>query len=426
MVIGRVTSLSDIVRLGFESLSVAKDNLVELETVLGSSYQRCISAFETSASPDRALAHLLELAKNHRKQTLEALSSASGPKRLMAILGASDGLADYLTRHPDELSLFSRAQSLPSHFFLKADSRLDLRVAYRKELLAIADWDLGQSDPAESVVEVTSALSRLADAALEAGVSVARSELISDGRISQEKSDNTRLAIIAMGKTGADELNYVSDVDVIYVGDGPEEYAIATATQVAQRLGLVINEAAAEPGLWEVDPNLRPEGKNGALVRSVTAHSAHYAKWAEPWEFQALLKARFAAGDQELGSQYLEGVKPQIWGDRERSNLVQHARQMRKRVIDQIPMEEKELNIKLGRGGLRDVEFTVQLLQLVHGVVDETLREAGTFPAIQALSNAGLLGRDDALALQKQYSLLRVIEHRLQLAKLRRTHLVPT
>ena len=426
MVIGRVTSLSDIVRLGFESLSVAKDNLVELETVLGSSYQSCISAFETSASPDRALAHLLELAKNHPKQTLEALSSASGPKRLMAILGASDGLADYLTRHPDELSLFSRAQSLPSHFSLHADSRLDLRVAYRRELLAIADWDLGQSDPAESVAEVTSALSRLADAALEAGLSVARSELISDGRISQEKSDNTRLAIIAMGKTGADELNYVSDVDVIYVGDGPEEYAIATATQVAQRLGLVINEAAAEPGLWEVDPNLRPEGKNGALVRSVVAHSAHYAKWAEPWEFQALLKARFAAGDQELGGQYLEEVKPQIWGDRERSNLVQHARQMRKRVIDQIPMEEKELNIKLGRGGLRDVEFTVQLLQLVHGVVDETLREEGTFPAINALANAGLLGRDDALALQKQYSLLRVIEHRLQLAKLRRTHLVPS
>ena len=426
MVTGRATSLSDIVRLGFESLTVARDNLVELENVLGSSYQRCVSAFETSASPDRALTHLLQLARNYPKLVNKALAGSSGPKRLVAILGASDGLAEYLTRHPSELSLFSKTQSLPSSFSLNSNSRIDLRVSYRRVLLAIADWDLGQADPADGVVLVTNALSRLADAALETGLAVARSELISDGRISQEKSDNTQLSIIAMGKTGADELNYVSDVDVIYVADGPEEYAIATATQLAQRLGLVINEAAVEPGLWEVDPNLRPEGKNGALVRTVAAHAAHYTKWAEPWEFQALLKARFAAGAKELGNQYLSEVKPQIWGNRERSNLVQHARQMRKRVIDQIPMAEKDLNIKLGRGGLRDVEFTVQLLQLVHGVVDESLRESGTFPAIQALADAGLLGRDDALALQRQYRLLRVIEHRLQLVKLRRTHLVPT
>ena len=426
MVTGRAAALSDIVRLGFESLTVARDNLVELETVLGSSYQRCVSAFESSGAPDKALAHMLELARNHPKLTTKALAGSSGPKRLMSILGASDGLAEYLSRHPSELSLFSKAQSLPSNLSLGSDSRIDLRVSYRRALLAIADWDLGQSDPVDGVLEVTNALSGLADAALEAGLGVARSELIAEGRISKEKSDNTRLAIIAMGKTGANELNYVSDVDVIYVADGPEEYAIATATQLAQRLGLVINEAAAEPGLWEVDPNLRPEGKNGALVRTVSAHAAHYAKWAEPWEFQALLKARFAAGDQDLGNQYLLEVKPQIWGNRERSNLVQHARQMRKRVIDQIPMEEKELNIKLGRGGLRDVEFTVQLLQLVHGVVDETLRDSGTFPAIQALADAGLLGRDDALELQRQYRLLRVIEHRLQLVKLRRTHLIPT
>jgi len=215
MVIGRFNSLSDIVRLGFESLSVAKDNLVQLEKVIGSSFQGCVSAFETSASPDRALAHLLELANNHPKLTLEALSGSSGAKRLIAILGASDGLAEFLSRHPSELSLFSRAQLLPSSIIVTADSRLDLRVSYRKQLLAIADWDLGQLEPSEGVIAVTHALSRLADAALEAGLVVARSELIADGRISQEKSDNCRLAVIAMGKTGADELNYVSDVDVI-------------------------------------------------------------------------------------------------------------------------------------------------------------------------------------------------------------------
>ena len=161
MVIGRVTSLSDIVRLGFESLSVARENLGELEKLLGSSYQRCESAFETSASPDRALTQLLELSRNHPKLIQKALAGSSGPRRLIAILGASDGLAEYLTRHPSELSLFSQTQSLPSTFTLNCESRLDLRVSYRSMLLAIADWDLAQSNPSDGVVVVTQALSRL-------------------------------------------------------------------------------------------------------------------------------------------------------------------------------------------------------------------------------------------------------------------------
>lgn len=426
MVTGRTTSLSDIVRLGFESLTEARDDLAELAELLGSSYRHCEIAFETSASPDRALTHLLELAREHTELTKTSLVSSQGAKRLIAVLGASDGLAEYLSRHPSQLSLFDNELALPEAYKLSDKTRLSLRVSYRAKLLAIADWDLAQLDPVEGVVQVTAALSKLADAALEAGLSVARAELIADGRISTEKSEGTKLSVIAMGKTGANELNYVSDVDVIYVAAGPEDYAIGTATQIAQRLALVINEPDVEPGLWEVDPNLRPEGKNGALVRTLTAHAAHYSKWAEPWEFQALLKARFAAGDLELGNQYLLEVKPQIWGDRERSNLVQHARQMRKRVIDQIPLEHKELNLKLGRGGLRDVEFTVQLLQLVHGVADDSLRDSGTFAAINSLTTARLLGRDDSLELQKHYRILRVIEHRLQLVKLRRTHLVPT
>jgi len=426
MVTGRATSLSDIVRLGFESLSVAKEDLAELDNLLGESYEFCEPSFETSASPDRALKHLLVLARDNLKLVEKALSSATGARRLIAVLGASDGLAEFLYRHPERLSLFGRKAVIPGRVDLDRSDRLSLRVSYRTCLLAIADWDLSQADPSAGIVEITAALSTLADFTLEAGLAVASAELVAEGRTSPEKVQNTKLAVIAMGKTGANELNYVSDVDVVYVAAGPEEYAVATATLIAQRLALVVNESEIEPGLWEVDPNLRPEGKQGALVRTVAAHSAHYRKWAEPWEFQALLKARFSAGDLELGNQYLSEVKPQIWGDRERSNLVQHARQMRNRVIVQIPAEHKELNLKLGRGGLRDVEFTVQLLQLVHGVADDSLRDPGTFPAISALTESGLLGRDDADELQKHYRLLRVIEHRLQLVKLRRADLIPT
>ena len=177
---------------------------------------------------------------------------------------------------------------------------------------------------------------------------------------------------------------------------------------------------------WQVDANLRPEGKDGALVRTLASHEAYYGRWASTWEFQALLKARFVAGDRELGRAYEQLVRPLVWSAAERPNFVADVRAMRRRVVDHIPRQVGDRDIKLGRGGLRDVEFAVQLLQLVHGRGDETLRGPETLPALAALRDGGYVGRDDAVSLIDAYRFLRATEHRLQLRRLRRTHILPS
>ena len=173
-----------------------------------------------------------------------------------------------------------------------------------------------------------------------------------------------------MGKCGAGELNYISDVDVIYVHesvaadeDSASRIAAALATGIARALGT----HAAEPALWEVDANLRPEGKEGVLSRTLESHLAYYRRWAQSWEFQALLKARPDRRRPELGAAYEAAVAPLMWSSSEREGFVESVQAMRRRVTENIPAQEVARQLKLGPGGLRDVEFTVQLLQLVHG-----------------------------------------------------------
>jgi glutamate-ammonia-ligase adenylyltransferase len=183
---------------------------------------------------------------------------------------------------------------------------------------------------------------------------------------------------------------------------------------------------APEPALWQVDPNLRPEGKSGALVRTLDSHVSYYERWAENWEFQALLKARHLAGDQDLGASYVDKMQPFVWASAGREAFVESAQKMRERVMEHIPANEVDRQIKLGPGGLRDIEFTVQLLQLVHGRTDESVRVRDTITAISRLASAGYIARQDAVVFEKQYRFLRVLEHRIQLSAMRRTHLLPT
>jgi glutamate-ammonia-ligase adenylyltransferase len=177
---------------------------------------------------------------------------------------------------------------------------------------------------------------------------------------------------------------------------------------------------------WEVDAALRPEGRAGALVRTVAGHAAYYEQWASTWEFQALLKMRPVAGDPDLGRTYVDALWPRVWSAGDRPGFVAEVQAMRRRVEANIPAAQVDRELKLGRGGLRDVEFAVQLLQMVHGRADESLRLGGTLPALQALSAGGYVGREDAATLIASYRFLRTVEHRLQLLRLRRTHLLPT
>ena len=418
----RSNPLSELAKLGFENLGETVEKLDRLVGLIGDWGHSALTPLAESASPDKALDFLLRFGELNPKALSKLLADSALATRLCRIVGSSDGVAEHFLRHPDSTRLQKRPK-LPTEPAISNESRLALRISYRNELVKLIDWDLSQSDSSASYLEVSQTLTKLADRTLEAAIEVAVAELVSEEKLQANSSQPIPLAVIAMGKTGAKELNYVSDVDVIYVAGSPE--SVEAATKIASRLGLVIDEMGVEPGLWQVDPNLRPEGKSGALVRTLEAHVAYYQKWAEPWEFQALLKARFAAGNAQLGGAYIEAVKPMIWSYQDRSAIVESARHLRKRVLENIPQEERSRNLKLGRGGLRDVEFTAQLMQLVHGAGDENLHVMDTLSALDALSNAGLIARSDKAKLATHYTFLRSVEHRIQLQKLRRNHLIP-
>ncbi len=366
--------------------------------------------------------------------TQALLAPGRARDRLLAVFGSSVALGDHLIAHPYHWVAVSQARPLKGAERVEAlltavgtpgdVPAIDvLRTAYREQLLGIAALDLTAPDPMETFPETAAALADLADAALEAALTIAREEVGPD-------ADRTRLAVIAMGKTGGRELNYISDVDVIFAAepaDGvPEEESTAVATDLATRLMRICSASTATGALWQVDPALRPEGRNGPLVRTVASHRAYYERWAKTWEFQALLKARPVAGDHEVGQAYCDAVQPMVWQASTRENFVADVQSMRRRVEQHIPAGESDRQIKLGPGGLRDVEFSVQLLQLVHGRADESLRTSTTLEGLAALSAGGYVGREDAATLGAAYRLLRTLEHRIQLFRLRRTHLMPT
>ncbi|HNM85771.1 MAG TPA: bifunctional [glutamine synthetase] adenylyltransferase/[glutamine synthetase]-adenylyl-L-tyrosine phosphorylase, partial [Mycobacterium sp.] len=181
----------------------------------------------------------------------------------------------------------------------------------------------------------------------------------------------------------------------------------------------------ASDTFFETDAALRPEGKQGQLVRTLDSHVAYYQRWAKTWEFQALLKARPAAGDMQLGDKYMDALMPMVWTACEREDFVVDVQAMRRRVVENVPADMRDREIKLGYGGLRDVEFAVQLLQLVHGRNDPSLHVTATLDALAALAEGGYIGRDDAANMRASYEFLRLLEHRLQLQRLKRTHTLP-
>jgi len=427
------TTLTELARLGFAELGETSARLGELDV------PGLVPQFALAADPDQALRLLESLRKRAPQEVAALLADEDAAGRLLQVLGASSGLGQFLERHPAELAalghpldgLLSPAEYasdlLESIAGLKSEPAwVALRVRYRRHLLQLTAWDLAQHDPLAAVDRVAAALADLAGAALDASLEVARRDI----RFPAEEIAATRLAIIGMGKAGARELNYVSDVDVIFVAEGSDELSEERAVEIATKLAMQtmkgINELALEPGLWEVDANLRPEGKDGALVRTLDSHLAYYERWAKSWEFQALLKARPLAGDRELGERYVETIAPKVWSSASRENFVESVQRMRERVTDNIPASELDVQLKLGPGGLRDVEFTIQLLQLVHGQADPLVRQVATLPALIALAEQGYIGRVEAAEFSLDYRFLRLLEHRLQLSRLRRTHLMPT
>ncbi|MDR0990954.1 MAG: bifunctional [glutamine synthetase] adenylyltransferase/[glutamine synthetase]-adenylyl-L-tyrosine phosphorylase [Propionibacteriaceae bacterium] len=501
-------SPGDLARWGFLDAKKAAAAAMELEP-LGSERAAQLTALcGRAADPDQAIKALAALVPC-AEQLAQVLADEAARGRLIAILGASAELGQWLTRRPDELAVFlepgqrveaarisadllaavglgtagepfdaasTSSQALPesgptpdrkreneSHHPLPNDlqgsksapevEREDagshqplsndvlrpqtatgtkplspedaLRQAYRRHVMRIAARDLTAPDPAAILEDITGELSDLADAVIQAALALAQTRV--------PKADLVRLAVIALGKTGAQELNYISDVDVLYVaeptldeaGQPVEVDATTVATRVVTTLMTIISGTTAAGTIWPIDANLRPEGAAGPLVRSLAAMERYYERWAENWEFQAMLKARPAAGDRQLGQDFVDLVSPLVWRAAQRPDFLSHSQAMRQRVVDHIPAKEADREIKLGRGGLRDTEFSVQLLQLVHGRNDQRLRLRATLPALRELTSHGYIGRADGATLNQAYRFQRLLEHRAQLWSLKRTHLMP-
>jgi glutamate-ammonia-ligase adenylyltransferase len=382
-----------------------------------------VDAVSASCYPDLALAGVMRLADRNPEGFTRVCADEKLLQRLACVVAASEALAVLLTTSPGALDVLLGDLEPTTAETVRAAGRALLQATedpvarsvaltrlQRHGLLRIAARDLvGLADTAR----VTCELADLAEGLLAAALDVV---------LVEREDGDVRLAVVGMGKLGGQELNYVSDVDVIFVADGDW----AAGTRLAERLLRLLGTVTPDGRAYEVDTNLRPEGRDGPLVRSLDAYAAYYERWAKPWEFQALLKARPIAGDGEVGQRFTELVEPHLWPDRLEGRVVEEIQRL-KGVVEgsRAVRRAGARQVKLAPGGLRDIEFAVQLLQLVHGRHDRSLRSPNTLAALAALAEGGYVDEGDANLFGDAYQFLRTVEHRLQLHRLRRTHTVP-
>ncbi|HWH33019.1 MAG TPA: bifunctional [glutamine synthetase] adenylyltransferase/[glutamine synthetase]-adenylyl-L-tyrosine phosphorylase [Egibacteraceae bacterium] len=340
-------------------------------------------------------------------------------RRIGAVAGASDALGALLGQSAAAVAVLAGDLAPQDAATVRgacddaldgsADPARDLARVQRLGLLRIAARDLlGMADTPTVAAELADLAQGVLASALD--------------QVVREVGGPGRLAVIAMGKLGGRELNYVSDVDVMFVHDGD----FAAAAKLCERYLRLLSTVSPEGRAYEVDANLRPEGKDGPLSRSISGFRTYYERWARNWEFQALLKARPIAGDPELGQEFLAAIEPFVWPDRRPPEAIAEIQAMKTVVEESAPVRKAgDRQVKLAPGGLRDIEFAVQLLQLVHGRHDPALRSANTLESLAALAAGGYVDEEDAEVFDEAYRFLRTVEHRLQLVRLRRTHTIP-
>ncbi|HEX2039644.1 MAG TPA: bifunctional [glutamine synthetase] adenylyltransferase/[glutamine synthetase]-adenylyl-L-tyrosine phosphorylase [Acidimicrobiales bacterium] len=339
-------------------------------------------AVERSAAPASVEVALARLGEERPHDLDRVAEDSRMLDAVVAVVAASRFLARLLlsdARAVDVLADLDRRPHLDGE---------DVPRWKRLELLRIAARDLTGRDALEAV---GAALAAMADDVLRTAV------------------EDPGLAVIGMGKLGGRELNYASDIDVLFVGEGD-------ARRVMERAR----------SCFRVDADLRPEGRDGPLVRTPASYEQYWDNWASTWEFQALLKARFAAGDDALGTAFLAAARRRVWERPFGAEELREVRAMKARAEGEVAkrgMAEREL--KRGRGGIRDIEFAVQLLQLVHGRHDDALRSPTTLDALAELTAAGYVDADDGRTLAGAYRFLRTVEHRLQLVDEQQVHAVP-
>ena len=326
--------------------------------------------------------------------------------RIVAVCGAGRALAGIAAALGDDALTPLAARTVPDPVIVldPGDPTGSLRRQVGAGLLRIAGLDLTRKI---DMPAVGAALSDLADAATRVALDAALDTV-----------PGARIAVIALGKWGGRELNYASDIDLVFVHEGETDAAVRAG---AAFIGLMAKRTT-EGVAFRVDTDLRPEGSAGPLSRTLDSYRAYWKQWARTWEFQALLKARPAAGDPELAAGFLEASRPFVHPETLGAEAVREIRAMKARAERLVKGPDE---LKRGVGGIRDVEFAVQLLQLVHGRADPALRSANTLEALGHLGAGGYVRPEDAGELSAAYRWLRDVEHRVQLQDLRQTHTVP-
>lgn len=354
-------------------------------------------AVEYSAAPVAVRVALERLGTRHADLTERLEAEQSLTEALVAVLGASRSLAVQVDADPGSLDVLADLATRPPVDLASPEA---LKRWKEHEYLRIAARDLLGLDDLPATVALVSDLA---------------ADVLRGAHVLADAPGP--LAVIAMGKLGGHELNYASDVDVMFVGEGDG----APLVRAARRVMDVTRPA------FRVDANLRPQGRDGPLVRTLAGYTAYWDRWAAPWEFQALLKARAIAGDAALGATFDEVAADRLWARTFSADDLRSLRHMKARMEELLARQGlTDREVKRGRGGIRDIEFAVQLLQLVHGRADEALRSPATLPALGWLATAGYVDPDDAAIMTEAYVFLRRLEHRLQLVDGAQVYAMPT
>ncbi|MDO8306995.1 MAG: bifunctional [glutamine synthetase] adenylyltransferase/[glutamine synthetase]-adenylyl-L-tyrosine phosphorylase, partial [Actinomycetota bacterium] len=357
-------------------------------------------------------------------------------ERLARVLATSRYATDLLLRAPESVAMLADGAELaPRQLTLlqaEVTAVIDrhgtaeeavaaIRAMRRRELFRIAVAELlGLASPEQA----GAALSDVAVATLDGAVRVAREALEGCG------ADVLEFAVIGMGRLGGHELGFSSDADVMFVYEGrpniDETVARMAAAAIAERLRQLLMTPTNDPPL-DVDADLRPEGKQGPLVRSLASYAAYYERWSATWEAQALLRASFAAGDRGLGERFLALVDPIRWSGALSAADVTEVRRLKARMeSERLPRgANANLHTKLGRGGLSDVEWVAQLLQMQYARTVPALRTTRTLEALDAARQAGLLAADDEAALREAWRLATAMRNAIMLVRGRASDMVP-
>ena len=414
------------------------------------SKQAVLELAENTADPQAAIHNIMDFVKNSPEllpRLVQCLTDSVCRRRLVMAVGNSPYLANVIRRWPEclpmpgELPLDLDAENIKlQETLIKTNSWTEaariLRIHKHRCFFHIGCRDLSRES---SLTEVVRGISALADGCLEAGYQWLDRQLSGRyGRPMVHCGENmlapARFVVLGMGKLGARELNFSSDVDLIYlfdVGDGEVEGSCSLFIKgYFNRLGRdlirLLGESTAEGQVFRLDLRLRPEGESGELAISRLSAELYYESWGQTWERSAMIKARPVAGDLALGDDFLKSIQPFVFRRYLDFGALDAIREMKRKIDRKMTIaEDYHRNVKLGFGGIREIEFFVQSQQLIHGGKDLTLRHRETLVTLNNLNSAGWLEKDISLFLAEAYKFLRTLEHCLQIKHDQQLHSIP-